>query len=174
MPNTYDLISSTTLTNAVSAFTVSIPSNYTDIQIRASLRSTRSGYAIGNLHLNINGVTSSSYGRITIYDEGGAIGGERQPVGNSSSAQIGGIAAQNLSSSYFTNVLVNLQNYANSLKKTMDTVTSIQAQGASTRYIWRNAMVFDSTNVISNISFVDTTATVDIGSTISIYGIKKA
>lgn len=173
MPSTYDLIGTTTLSSAVSTFTVSFPSTYTDIQIKASLRSNRAQLQSGSL-ITLNSDTDTSrYLRASMYDEDGGIGTELS-FGGGSSQQFVAVMASLTPANTFTAVTVDLVNYQSAQRKTYSSFASGQRQGGPTRYIWRNSHGYNQTTAISQLSFIDGSSTFVIGSSISIYGIKKA
>ena len=173
MPSTYDLIGTTTLSTAVSTFTVTLPSTYTDIQIKASLRSSGPNF-ISTSFLTLNtDTTTSRYSRATMYDEDGAIGAEMS-FGSSTSQQFGSVLASSTPANTFTAVTVDLINYQSTTKKTYLSFSTGQRQGGPTRNIWRNTHGYDQTTPISQVSFIDTAGNFIVGSSISIYGIKKA
>jgi hypothetical protein len=174
MPSTYDLIGTTTLSTAVSTFTVTLPSTYTDIQIKASLRSSGPNFISGSF-LTLNTDTDTArYSRATMYDEDGAIGAE-MGFGNGTSQQFGAVLASSTPANTFTAVTVDLINYQSNTTKTYLTFSTGQRQGGPTRNIWRNTHGYNQTTPISQLSFIDTSGgAFIIGSSISIYGIKKA
>jgi hypothetical protein len=173
MPNTFDLIATQSF-SGVSTASISVPATFTDIQIRASVRSNRSADS-SNLYFYVNGDTSSgSYGRATLYNENGSNGGEIQPIGvTSSTPQMGAQPAANMSSNLFTNICIDIPNYAGSIKKTYQIYTSVQRQGGALRYIWRNLGIWNSTSPITSIAIFDPLSTFGSGTQVSVYGIKK-
>jgi hypothetical protein len=175
MPKTYDLIGTTTLSTAVSTFTVTLPSTYTDIQIKASLRSSGPNFISGS-YLTLNTDTNTTrYSRATIYDEDGGIGAELS-FGGGSSQQFGAVMASQTPANTFTAVTVDLINYQSTTTKTYLSFSTGQRQGGATRNIWRNTHGYNQTTPISQLSFIDMSSggAFIIGSSISIYGIKKA
>jgi hypothetical protein len=173
MPITYELISTTTLSSAVVTFTVSLPSTYTDIQIKASLRSDRASFASGIFHALNTDTDSARYSRVVMYDEDSAIGTEVIKGGGTSS-QMGAVIAASCPANTFSATTVDLLDYQSSLSKTYLNFTTSQRQGGPTRYIWRSAHNYNQTAPISQFSFTDTNGSFVAGSSISIYGIKKA
>jgi hypothetical protein len=173
MPNTYDLISTTVLTSAASIIRGTLPSTYTDIQIRASLRSVRATN-IDGFEIYFNTDSANNYGRIALYNEDGANSQETQRIGSSTGKQIGGLPAANLASSLFNQATVDLLNYSSNAKKIFYSYHSTQRTGGSTRNIWRTAGVWDNTSPITQFTFVGFNGNLEAGSAISIYGIKKA
>jgi hypothetical protein len=173
MPSTYDLISTTTLSSAVSTFTVALPSTYTDIQIKASLRSSGPNFIAASFLILNNDTDTTRYSRATMYDEDGAVGAE-MGFGNGTSQQFGSVLSSSTPANTFTAVTVDLINYQSSDRKTYLSFSTGQRQGGPTRNIWRNTHGYNQTTPISQLSFVDTAGNFIVGSSISIYGIKKA
>ena len=173
MPNTYDLISTTTLTTAVAAFTVSLPSTYTDIQVRLSARSTR-GTTIDAMELNFNGDSGSNYGRICAYNENGVNAGEIIKNSNSTGKQIGGAPAASLASNIFGQTTIDLLNYSGNARKIWYSYHSTQMTGGATRNVWRTTGNWSGTAPITSFTIRMGNGNVETGSAISIYGIKKA
>lgn len=174
MPNTYDLITTQTLASTASTISVTIPTGYTDMQLRVSMRSTLVGTA-DNLFMYFNSDTNTAnYNRLLFYDEGGAVGSEISK-GTSTSQQLGGIPAANLTSGLFSNGVIDLINYASSARKSYNTYTATQITGGPSRYIWNQYNNWTGTATISTVVFKPNTGnTFAIGSSVSVYGIKKA
>jgi hypothetical protein len=175
MPVTYDLISSTTLGSASNTITLELPSTYTDIQIKASLRSDRAANG-SNAYFYLNNDTSSgNYSRAIMYDEDGALGTEVVLFGVGGTArQFAAVMAASTPANTFSSVTVDLINYQSSIAKTFSIWCSGQRQGGATRIIWRNTHGYNQTTPVTQFSFVDVNGNFIAGSTVSIYGIKKA
>jgi hypothetical protein len=175
MPNTYDLITTQTLGSTSALITVSLPtSSYTDIQLRVSLRSNRAGQAADGGLIYFNGDSNTAnYNRLTFYDEGGATGSEISK-GTSTSQQLGTIPAATTNSALFNNGVIDLVNYLSSSRKAFMTYTAFQITGGATRYIWSNFMDYTSTSTITSATFGLFNSSFVAGSSVSVYGIKKA
>ena len=175
MPNTYDLITTQTLGSNSALITVSLPtSGYTDIQIRVSLRATRAGQAVDAPLIYFNGDSSTAnYNRLTFYDENGGTGSEISK-GTGTSQQLGAIPAATTNAALFSNGVFDLVNYLSSARKSFMTYTAMQITGGPTRYIWSNFMDYTSTSAISSFTFGTYNSSYVSGSSVSVYGIKKA
>ena len=173
MPNTYDLITTQTLGSSSATISVFIPTGYTDIQLRISLRSTRAA-DVDNLYMYFNSDNNTAnYNRLLFYDESGTLGSEISQ-GTSSSQQIGAIPAANLVGSLFNVGLIDLINYASSARKSYNTFTSMQRTGGPARYIWNQYNNWTGTATISTVVFLASFGSIAAGSSVSVYGIKKA
>ena len=175
MPNTYDLISTQTLVSSTSTFTVNLPTGYTDVQLRMSLRSNRSGQTADSILFYVNGDTAgANYNRIEFYDESGTLGSELI-FGGSMGAQFGGIPAVNANAMLFANSIVDLPQYTSTNRKVITLYNSFQITGGPTRYIWHTNLNWTGTAPLTTVSIVSGSASSLVaGSSISIYGIKKA
>ena len=174
MPNTYNLITTQTLGSAAATIAVSIPSGYTDIQLRLSLRADRAALADGPfIYFNAD-TNTANYNRLTFYDEDGAQGSE-VARGTASSRQMGAVPAASSPANQFGNGIIDLINYTSSAVKSFNTYLSYQRTGGPTRYIWSNYMNWTGTSVISTVTLgTNNSSNYIAGSSISVYGIKKA
>lgn len=174
MPNTYDLITTQTLGTAAATIAISIPSSYTDIQIRTSLRSSRTALIDGVfIYFNADSNTAN-YNRLTFYDEDGALGSE-VGRGNGTSQQWGGVMAASIPSGIFSNGVIDLINYTSNAVKSFNTYQSGQRTGGATRNIWSNYMNWTGTATITTVTLIFPSSSNFIaGSSVSVYGIKKA
>jgi len=174
MPNTYDLISTNVLTSSATVITGTLPSAYTDIQIRASLKSARTASGIDGVEIYFNNDTTATGGRICLYNEDGANSKEIQAIGSSTGKQIGGVPTALLANELFSQTTVDLLNYLSNAKKIFYSYHSVQRTGGATRNIWRTAGVWDSTAPITSFTLRNFNNNFVAGSAVSIYGIKKA
>jgi hypothetical protein len=108
-----------------------------------------------------------------MYDEDGAIGTEII-IASTAARQIGACLAASCPANTFTPVTFDLINYQSSLPKTSLSFVTAQRQGGPTRFIWRSTLSYNQSTPVSQFSFTDTLGNFIVGSSISIYGIKKA
>ena len=174
MPITYDLITTQTLASSASIIAVSIPTGYTDMQLRLSLRSDRAAYADGPfIYFNAD-TNTANYNRLLFYDEDGALGSE-VARGTSSSRQFGAMPAATSASGFFATGVIDLINYSSSAVKSFNTFLSFQRTGGPTRYIWNQYNNWTGTSAINTVTIgSNNSANIFTGSSISVYGIKKA
>lgn len=174
MPNTYDLITTQTLSTATTTLSVSMPTGYTDVQIRLSLRSTRATTNDSLLMYFNSDNNTANYNRLLFYDEDGAVGSEISQ-GTSSSFQIGAFPGTSMASLLFTTGVVDLINYGSSARKSYNSFNAWQRTGGPTRYIWNQYGNWTGTAAITTVNFTSANAAqVAAGSSVSVYGIKKA
>jgi len=159
--NTYESISSVTLTSAVSSVTFgSIPQTYTDLVLVYNGTS-----AITNLPIRFNSDTSSNYSYTRIYGDGSSAASDRE------SNLTYGVYA--IGSSERTLAIAHIMNYSN----TTTNKTIIGRGGyTGTGYVSMYASMLRSTAAITSIVLLGSTSSANFssGSTFSLYGIKAA
>jgi uncharacterized protein YgiM (DUF1202 family) len=168
MANTYTLIEAKTLGSAVSSVTFSaIPSTYTDILLKVSVRSTTTNDWVG---LYFNGSTADVSGRII------------QGTGSSVSSSTSNPAIQailsdssSFTASTFGNAEVYIPNYTSNNAKSfsIDTVTE---NNAATAYMQLLAGLWNPATqaAITSITLVASSGDMAINSTFYLYGIKNS
>lgn len=174
MALTYDKIATTTLSSAVASVSfTSISSTYTDLVVIASVQGQSAGC---NMEIWFNGDGSNTNYSSTVLYGAGAAGATR----NSNQAKIdfgtnGGMPYAN--SNQFGLAVYHIQNYSNSTTYKTVLGTARSPNGGYTDApeitfaagIWRNTAAITSINI-----GVNNSKTMQIGSTITIYGIKAA
>lgn len=171
MANTYTLISSNVLASDTASVTFSaISSSYTDLVVRASLRSTEAstGKAI---RVEFNGDSSTIYSVTRINGDGSAVSSSRR----STYAFIDGYTADadsNTSNTYSTFELY-LPNYTSTANKPM---SIIHAQENNTTAAEMNAIagLYRNSTAISSIKFNFASLNIKSGSSFYLYGIKNS
>jgi hypothetical protein len=152
-------------------FTV-IPSTFTDLCIKYSIRDTQTGgNSYSNIYLTFNGNTSN-YSERLLYGLGSGTPGS---VNRSSQAELNWLYATTgvATASTFANGEIYIPNYAGSNNKSisMDSVTennATEAIAAMTAGLWSN------TSAINQITLTKSGTTFAQYSTATLYGIKKA
>ena len=168
---TFIKIASTTVgSGGAASFTFSsIPQTYTDLLIKASLRTGTGG--IGSYQFTFNG-SSSGYSERLIYGTGSAT----DSVSNSSTYIWWGFNTNENGStaSTFASNEIYIPNYTSSNYKTLyaDSVTENSGTGA-TAYL--NAGLWSNTDAITSITFdIEQAALFLENSTFTLYGIKNS
>jgi hypothetical protein len=168
MANTFELIASSTVGSggAASINFTSIPSTYTDIVFKLSLRDTYSGVASADL-ISFNGSTASITSRM-IQGSGSAVSSTSSPArfaGNNVSATA--------TASTFSSVEVYIPNYAGSANKSfsVDSVTENNATEAYANFI---AGLWSNSAAINQVTFTPTSGSFVQYSTAYLYGVKNA
>jgi len=150
MPNTFTLIASSTVGSGGAAnidFT-SIPSTYTDLCLKLSLRSTYAARSNSVFISALNGSTSSFSSRILE-------GSGSSAFSFSTARNIGAIPAANSTANTFNNVEVYFPNYAGSTNKSFasDAVqedNQTEAYSSITAHLWSNTAAINQITIISN------------------------
>jgi len=179
MPSTYTLIKGETLTTTATSYGfTAIPSTYTDLVIRASLRSVISQNAIG-LKIQYNTYdpafqSNTNHSRTRLLGNGATASSAR----NSDREAIfaGELNGATSTSDTFTSIEFYLPNYANSTaQKPASTITAFEAN-ASTAFIQSTASLYDITTAISAIYLMDdgNPNGFAAGSSFYLYGISKS
>ena len=169
---TYTLINSNVLSSSAASVTFSaIASTFTDIVVRASVRTDRAGENIDLLKLVINSDTSSTYTAKSLY------GTSASAASNSTSGNefyfdfINGPAS---TSNTFASYELYIPSYTVSQNKQMSTF-SVQENNSTTARINTNANLFQSTAAVSNLQFSSYNAANFVsGTSFYLYGISNA
>jgi hypothetical protein len=170
MPNTFELIASSTvgLLGASSIDFTSIPSTYTDLCIKASLRTAQFGTSdpIQSLLIQFNGTTTNySYRLLQAYNNStGSYNGTTRFFGDAPNSDA--------TASTFGNLEIYIPNYAGSTNKSYsaDSVTENNATKAATDL---DAGLWSNTAAITSISISAASNLVQY-STAYLYGVKNA
>jgi len=172
MANTYTLIASNVLTGSAASVTFSaIPNTYTDLVIKASIRSTRTSNTTDTITLRFNGDSTTLYSDTFIRGSGASA-----------------ISSSNTSNSYITG------QYATANSSTADTFTSFEyyvpsylasqnkpvglsvahEQNATTAYLFGGAGLYRSTSALTSVEIGLSNGNVASGSSFFLYGIKNS
>jgi hypothetical protein len=172
---TYTLISSVTVGSggASSIDFTSIPSTYTDLLVKVSGRSSRTGTTSGDsFSITFNGVGGTSYSDIAVRGSGSAAISYSDV--SAASADLGRIPAAGQTASTFGNCEIYIPNYTTSNYKSIS-VDTVTENNATEAYQTLLAGLFSNTGAITSI----TIATSVLGawtqySTAYLYGISNA
>ena len=168
MASTYTLISSNTLSSSAASITFSsIPSTYTDLVIRGSVRSTT---AIDG-QLTFNGTGGTVYSRTYLRGDGSTTGSSR----NSSTSQVtlDDIYRNDSSTANtFASFEIYVPSYLVSQSKPVFYDGADETNG-TTAYRYGIAGLFRDNTAISSLTLTFTTAAVS-GSSFYLYGISKS
>jgi hypothetical protein len=167
MPNTYQKIASVTLTSAAASIDfTSIPSTYTDLLIKASLRSAAASVNPG-LKITFNTSALNFTGR-NVYGDGSTAGSYTDTAG-----EIGILAGNSATANTFGNCEIYIPNYAGATNKSfsVDSVNENNATSAS-QYLYAN--LWSQTAAITAISLLSGgAANLMQYSSATLYGISK-
>jgi hypothetical protein len=163
--STYTPIATTTGSGSSSSVTFSsIPSTYTDLVLIVNGATTTS---TGNPRLRFNGDTGSNYSDTNIFGSGPTAGSYR----NSNGTSIQAIATVYFNTTYNTNLIINIMNYANSTTyKTVLSRASKALEGCDAVVgLWRSTAAIDSLTF-----FTASGLNISSTSTFTLYGIAAA
>jgi hypothetical protein len=173
MPNTFTLIQAVTVTGATAAsidFT-SIPSTYTDLFVKFSLRASTAGVD-QQARININGTGIGSNFLIKVLQGAGS----GTPSGSSSTTGwfVGGtIPGSGATANTFSNIDLYLPNYTVSANKSMS-IDAVGENNATLAYAELNAASYSNTATISSLTFTIPSGSFVQYSTAYLYGIVKS
>ena len=173
MPSTYTLISSNVLASSAASVTFSaIPSTYTDLVLRCSLRNDAASN-IGRIVLTINS-TSAGYSSTRLYADGSSAASGRTSSG--SDVFVLGVNGSTSTSSTFGSVELYIPSYTASQNKPISAVgfpetnaatfTSTPAYGTYA-LLWSNTAAITELNLATNNNWQS-------GSSFYLYGIKNS
>jgi hypothetical protein len=177
MPSTYQLISGTTTTSNASSYTfTSIPSTYTDLILRTSIRSQFTGAV--DFNITINGDTSSTlYSSVVLYAFGGSPTSAIYSSRNQWEVQ-NSLESNSATANTFGSIEVYIPNYRAAINKAAgtsivaeDNATGFSGSGSGNAMVgtaahqWRNTAAITSLTIAS--PFLS-------GSSFYLYGIKNS
>ncbi len=165
MAVTYEPIANTTIgSNQQTVSFSSISGSYTDLILVINGKSVTSQPAV---RIRFNGDTGSNYAYTRMYGIGSGSGGSS----NANSQTSGGIAtAGGVTTTYETNIIVQIQNYSN----TSVFKTAITRANTPSSAVEVNVNLWRSTSAINAIDVFTDSDQFNSGSTFTIYGIKAA
>ena len=165
MPNTFTLIASSTVGagGAASIDFTSIPSTYTDLCLKVSVRST--GVAT-SLDIALNGSTASFTNKY--------LQGSGSAASSGSLARYAGLTTgSDLTANTFANCDIYIPNYSGSTNKSFSG-DAVQENNATTSYAGLVANLWSNTAAINQITLSNSTGNFAQYSTAYLYGISKS
>jgi hypothetical protein len=173
MANTYELIASNVLASSTASVTFSaIPSTYTDLVLRASMRDDINNDFTGN-PLTFNGNTSSIYSRTQLRGNGATAASVR--ASNAANIDLASLTpGTQIAANTFNSLEIYIPSYTLSQNKPLSTFAVGEAN-VTTAYIVINAAIFATTTAISSITLTDGVGGNFVsGSSFYLYGIKNS
>ena len=167
MANTFELIASSTVGagGAASIAFSSIPSTYTDLCIKLSARSTRSGYESDGLTITLNS-TGVSAGR-GLYGSGSGAASDTDTI-------VGVFSAAATTANTFGNAEIYIPNYTPSNNKSISS-DAVGENNGTTAYMRLSAVLVPLTSAITSITLASATSSNFVQySTAYLYGVKNA
>ncbi len=174
MANTYQIIARTTVGSGGAAnieFT-SIPNIYTDLLVKISHRSSRTGFTVSDTGLQFNSDTvASNYTSRRLFSDGS---GAASDSITHSSGYWGYSSAANATANTFTNTEIYIPNYTSSNAKSYS-IDSAQENNVSAAYAFFIAGIWTGTAAITTIKLFDANSANFVQySTATLYGIKNS
>ena len=171
MALTYVNIATQTLGSNVSSVTFSsIPSTYTDLMFRLSVR-TSAGGAASSYIFRINGDTASNYSQTRIEGNGATTLSART---SNVTLFVGYYpTSSGATANTFANQEIYIPNYLSSTSKSMS-MFSVTENNATTAYIDNTAFLYRGTSPITSITFDGDGNNFVAGSSFYLYGIKNS
>ena len=173
MPNTFELIASSTVGagGAASIDFTSIPSTYTDLVLKLSVRNTGTGNVVDG-YLRFNG-SSSSYGTTRAIQGDGA---GASSINNTTSTYMSWqveMSGTTATANTFGNIDLYIPNYAGNTNKSVsgDQVTE---NNGTTAYAFLTAGIWNNTSAINQITLYPVSNNFAQYSTAYLYGVKNA
>lgn len=167
MANTYQLIEAQTLGSSAASVTFSsIAATYTDLAVKVSVRSTRTGTAYDDLNIGFNGSTASFTCK--------SIQGSGSGVSSFNSNQFIGQAdtAANTANT-FSSLDIYIPNYASANYKSYS-VDSVQEENGTTAYANLTAGLWSNTAAITSLTLSAGIGNLAQYSSFYLYGIKNS
>ena len=169
MPNTFELIASSTSYAGGTALTFSsIPNTYTDICLVMSPRGN--GYNGTDLYLTFNGNTSSYSGRY-MWKDGNTTSVTSGTMGTSSTL-IGIVPGTQAGSSTYGSLQIYVPNYAGSSNKSYS-IETVSERNGNDQWIFMGAGLWSNTSAITSVT-ITASANYLGDSTAYLYGVKNA
>ena len=172
MPSTYTLISSNVLGSSAASVTFSaIPSTYTDLVVRLSLRNDRA-VTDGTFIMTVNNNTSSIYSYTYVQGNGSAASSARSSAGTSLTdfTLVGSSATSNT----FSSLEIYIPSYTASQNKPISTFGASETNAAAIK-LNAIASLAATTAAISSIEIANNSTWQFVsGSSFYLYGISKS
>lgn len=172
MPATYTLISSTVLTgNQVTVTFSSIPATYTDLVVRASVRSDNASDET-TFTMKLNGGATTDVSVTRLYGTGSSANSNRTTV--ATGATLYNANGSTSTSNTFTNFEVYIPSYTAAAGKPISVDTAVESNIANPITRGTHAVLFNNNSAITSISFNRSTDNWVSGSSFYLYGISNA
>ena len=175
MANTYTLIASNTLGSSAASVTFSsIPSTYTDLVLKASIRSTRAN-TLNVMNVRLNNLSTSIYSDTVV--DGNSSSASSYRISSSTQMELNYINGANSTSNTFTNFEMYIPSYLSTTKKPISMFNAFEqnASSAGDAVIAAVAGLADITSAITEINLSNAfSASFASGSTFWLYGLKNS
>lgn len=176
MPSTYTLIKGETLASNAASYTfTAIPSTFTDLVIRMSLRSDGTGGGNSDISLTINGDTTTKYSDTILYGTGSAASSVRDATVNNTDNRFGVLENHTYTANTFDNQELYIPNYTSTTSKQMSNFGANE-NNSTTALIAAYANLYRGTTAITTILIrpYALAGGFTSGSSFYLYGISKS
>lgn len=171
MANTYELIASNVLSSSAASVTFSaIPSTYTDLVLRVSIRLASGNYC----SIRLNGSSASNYSRVGIAASGTGVGNISNS--NINYLRIIDVNTSSNTANTFSSEEIYLPNYTATQNHSVSIFGATEDNSSAGNTLGVIAALWSNTSAISSIEIADHiagTATFDAGTSFYLYGIKN-
>ena len=173
MPSTYTLISSNVLSSSAASVTFSsIPSTYTDLVIRASIRTDDAGVQAAQFRIRLNGDTTTNYSATRVFGNSGTASSSRSTSGTLLGAYDANGAGS--ASNTFSSAEVYIPNYAGTANKPISNFGVSEDNNANGVYVGASAGLYRGASAITSIECYVASINFVSGSSFYLYGIKNS
>lgn len=172
MANTYRLISGTTLSSTSASVIFSgIPSSYTDLVLRASIRSDSAGTTVHDFTYRINGLTTSIYSKTQLTGNGTAAQSYRQTTTRFGFENV--LDGASATANTFGNIEIYFPSYQAAQNKPIGHF-GVSENNATLAGINATAGLFSDTGAITQIECYTSGYNFASGCSFYLYGIKNS
>ena len=173
MATTYTLISSNVLSSSAASVTFSsIPATYTDLVLRASIRTDDAGVQGAQFRIRFNGDTATNYSRTQIYGNSGAVTSNRTTNGSFlGTLDTNGAGS---ASNTFSNAEIYIPNYTGTANKPTSNFGVSEDNNANGVFVGANAGLYRGSSAITSIGCYVASINFVSGSSFDLYGIKNS
>lgn len=173
MGTTYELIKGETLASSAASYTFSaIPSTYTDLAIRYSIRTDFSGLNVAQARVTFNGNTSN-YSRTYLNGDGSAASSGRASSQANFEPEEGSPSGTNTANT-FGATEIYIPNYLVSINKPFGSFAVGENNTSSPVYMSARAGLWQNTSAITSITLTANVGNFVSGCSFYLYGIKNS
>jgi len=171
MPSTYSLIASTTLGSTSSDVTfTAIPSTFTDLVLRLSIRRTNNGVSLYTL-MRLNGLTTTIYSTTMLNGSGSAASSNR--LSSNDYATTGWTSGNDATANTFGSTEIYIPNYTGTVAKPIGSFGVAESNATAVDMLVAANLV-NLTSAVSSIQFNVLGLPYAAGSSFYLYGIKNS
>lgn len=173
MPSTYTLISSNVLSSNTASVTFSsIPSTYTDLVLRATVRTSNANWN-DELQIVFNSDTGTNYSAISLDGVGSST--SSSGVSNNTSTRFTSINGNGSTSNIFSSTEIYIPSYLSTSSKPSGTFTGVENNSSTQNYLRAVAQLYRGSSAITSMQLTSYNgANFLTGSSFRLYGIKNS